>query len=263
MLGASSVDEINEAMRDWVDPSNNFVTADVHGSIAYLNRGRLPVRPMANAWLPVPGWDGLHEWEGSVPFEEMARSRDPETGVHRDGQQPDRQRRLPALHLPAVRRGPQGAAHQVPPGAHERCDRARHGGPSTPKIVSIPALRYMDLLTGVEPRNETEREAKTAAPGLGRLDAPGRGGADNLQRLQAGDREAYTGGPAGAARRRGARRRRTGRALPRQPAARQASLHGRRGRRVVPARRLGLALPRGGRLLPRGGVPGGTAWAPT
>ena len=81
MLGASSVDEINEAMREWVDPSNNFVTADVHGSIAYLNRGRLPVRPMANAWLPVPGWDGLHEWEGFVPFEELVRARDPETGT--------------------------------------------------------------------------------------------------------------------------------------------------------------------------------------
>ena len=80
MLRATSADELDESMRDWVDPCNNFVFADVHGDIGYLNRGRLPVRSMANAWLPVPGWTGDHEWEGFVPFEELVRSRNPETG---------------------------------------------------------------------------------------------------------------------------------------------------------------------------------------
>ena len=80
MLRAASADEVEESMRDWVDPSNNFVYADIHGNIGYLNRGRLPVRSMANAWLPVPGWTGEHEWRGYVPFEELARSRNPETG---------------------------------------------------------------------------------------------------------------------------------------------------------------------------------------
>ena len=80
MLQAGSVDEIEAAMRDWVDPANNFVTADVSGNISYLTRGKLPVRPRANAWLPVPGWTGEHEWQGFVPFEEMPRARNPETG---------------------------------------------------------------------------------------------------------------------------------------------------------------------------------------
>ena len=80
MLRAGGVDELDEAMRDWVDPSNNFVSIDVHGEISYLNRGRLPVRSMANAWLPVPGWSDEYEWNGFVPFDEMIRSRNPDTG---------------------------------------------------------------------------------------------------------------------------------------------------------------------------------------
>ena len=80
MLYASSADELDESMRTWVDPCNNFVFGDIHGDIGYLNRGQLPVRSMANAWLPVPGWTGEHDWRGTVPFDELARSRNPETG---------------------------------------------------------------------------------------------------------------------------------------------------------------------------------------
>ena len=80
MLRAASADEIEAATREWVDPCNNFVFADVHGNIGYLMRGRLPVRSMANAWLPVPGWTEEHEWRGNVPFEELPRSRNPDTG---------------------------------------------------------------------------------------------------------------------------------------------------------------------------------------
>ena len=81
MLHSQNVDEIDESMRDWVDPCNNFVFADVHGDIGYLNRGQVPVRSMANAWLPVPGWTGDHEWEGMIPFEDLARIRNPEDGL--------------------------------------------------------------------------------------------------------------------------------------------------------------------------------------
>jgi len=80
MLRATSADELEAAMRPWVDPANNFVFADVHGTIGYRTRGRVPVRHPANAWLPVPGWDGDHDWRGAVPFEEMPAQRNPETG---------------------------------------------------------------------------------------------------------------------------------------------------------------------------------------
>ena len=75
MLDAGSTDEMDEAMRQWVDPCNNFMFADVGGNIGYLNRGQVPIRSMANAWLPVPGWTGSQAWDGIIPFEELARSK--------------------------------------------------------------------------------------------------------------------------------------------------------------------------------------------
>jgi penicillin amidase len=80
MVRARSAAELEAANRPWVDPVNNLVFADVHGAIGYRTRGRVPVRPMVNAWLPVPGWDGAHEWQGMVPFDEMPAVRDPQTG---------------------------------------------------------------------------------------------------------------------------------------------------------------------------------------
>lgn len=80
MLRARSADELEAAQESWVDPVNNLVFADVHGAIGYRTRGRVPVRSMANAWLPAPGWDGAHEWTGDVPFSEMPVLRNPPTG---------------------------------------------------------------------------------------------------------------------------------------------------------------------------------------
>ncbi len=79
MLRATSADDLEEAMRPWVDPCNNFLFADVQGNIGYRTRGQVPIRSMANAWLPVPGWTGAHEWQGVIPFEEMPRLRNPDT----------------------------------------------------------------------------------------------------------------------------------------------------------------------------------------
>lgn len=80
MLQASTVAEFDEAMRPWVDPCNNLIITDREGTIGYLTRGQIPVRNAANAWLPVPGWTGEHEWDGVVPFEELPRLRNPDTG---------------------------------------------------------------------------------------------------------------------------------------------------------------------------------------
>jgi penicillin amidase len=81
MMNAASGDDIDAAMEKWVDPCNNFLYADVHGNIGYLNRGQVPIRSMANAWLPVPGWTALHEWQGNIPFEDLCRMRNPDPGV--------------------------------------------------------------------------------------------------------------------------------------------------------------------------------------
>ena len=80
MLRSGDAHELVESMKDWVDPVNNFLLADVKGAFGYLCRGRIPIRSMDNAWLPAPGWTGEHEWRGYIPFEEMPRSLDPESG---------------------------------------------------------------------------------------------------------------------------------------------------------------------------------------
>ena len=80
MLTVRSAAEMDEAMRDWIDPCNNFVFADVDGEVRYLNRGRVPVRPEANYWLPVPGWSGDHEWDGFIAHEDLPRIVNPPDG---------------------------------------------------------------------------------------------------------------------------------------------------------------------------------------
>jgi penicillin amidase len=80
MLRAQSAHELEAAMRAWVEPVNNLVFADVDGHIGYRARGHVPLRSMANAWVPVPGWTGEHEWRGMIPFEEMPVLRDPDAG---------------------------------------------------------------------------------------------------------------------------------------------------------------------------------------
>jgi penicillin amidase len=77
-LLSRNVEELDEVMRDWVDPCNNFVMADVEGTIGYVHRGRVPDRPRANGWLPV---DATNDWGDDVPYDELPRLRDPEEGM--------------------------------------------------------------------------------------------------------------------------------------------------------------------------------------
>ena len=80
LLTARSADEAEEAMREWTEPVNNVVYADVHGAYGYRYRGRIPLRPLANGWAPVPGWTGEYEWTGQIPFEAMPQTRNPSVG---------------------------------------------------------------------------------------------------------------------------------------------------------------------------------------
>ncbi len=80
MLRATSVEDLDAKMRDWVDPCNNLLMADRHGTIGYLTRGEIPLRSAANFWLPVPGWTGAHEWQGRIPHEDLPRMTNPAAG---------------------------------------------------------------------------------------------------------------------------------------------------------------------------------------
>jgi penicillin amidase len=158
MLAAKSADELEEAMRDWVDPCNNFLFADAHGTIGYLNRGRVPVRPMANAWLPVPGWTGDYEWRGFIPFDELVRSRNPKTGYLVTANNRIAGRDYP--HYIALDYAPDYRARRIVErvrdmrGAAVEDMAAIHG-----ERLSFPGAIYSLLLAALEPADEASREA--------------------------------------------------------------------------------------------------------
>jgi penicillin G amidase len=77
VLRSSTVEELYEAGREWGLMDHNLVAADTSGRIGNRVRAKLPARPRANGWLPVPGWTGEHEWNGVVPFEDMPCIIDP------------------------------------------------------------------------------------------------------------------------------------------------------------------------------------------
>ncbi len=80
LLRAKDAEEVEESLRDWTEPVNNFVYADTAGEFGYRYRGRIPIRSISNAWRPVDGSGKEHEWSREIPFEEMPAVRNPATG---------------------------------------------------------------------------------------------------------------------------------------------------------------------------------------
>ena len=159
MLRAGSADELDESMRDWVDPSNNFVFADVHGDVGYLNRGKLPVRSEANAWLPVPGWTGQHEWHGFVPFDEMVRLRNPETGYIVTANNRIVGEDYP--HYIGLNFSPDYRARRISKRLKHLRDASVQDMASIHREnVSIPGKVYARLLSRVQPLDEPSASAK-------------------------------------------------------------------------------------------------------
>ena len=164
MLRATSADELEQSMGGWVDPCNNFLFADVNGDVGYLMRGKLPVRPMANAWLPVPGWSGEYEWDGFVPFEELPRSRNPETGYIVTANNRIVGHDYP--HYIALSFAPEYRARRI-------IDRIESIENATvedmagvhAERVSIPARTYARLLAKVDPLDELSTRAKQELAG--------------------------------------------------------------------------------------------------
>ena len=73
--------EFRAALGDWDVPPQNFVYADAAGHFGYALGGRLPIRAQGDGRLPIPGWDGEHEWQGFIPNEALPASLDPPDGL--------------------------------------------------------------------------------------------------------------------------------------------------------------------------------------
>lgn len=64
LLRARTVADVDRALEAWVEPVNNAVIADVHGTVRYRLAGRVPVRPEANRRGIVDARDPATAWTG-------------------------------------------------------------------------------------------------------------------------------------------------------------------------------------------------------
>ena len=83
LMRASSVDEGRRAATNVTSIGQNWVMIDTEGSIGWFPYNRLPVREWASmetpTFLPLPG-DGSAEWDGTLPYEALPQSYNPESG---------------------------------------------------------------------------------------------------------------------------------------------------------------------------------------
>ena len=159
MLKAEDAPQLIEAMREWMDPCNNFLYADIHGNSGYLCRGRIPIRSKINGWLPVPGWTGEYEWHGYVPFDELPRSLNPEQGYV-----------VTANNRPVGDDYPHYISSEFTPGFRAKRVAHRLLKIDTPSVedmasvhgerVSIPAQAYAGFMRRVEPQDSLSAQAK-------------------------------------------------------------------------------------------------------
>jgi penicillin amidase len=77
---ARSWDEFVAALRLYQTPQLNFVYADTAGTIGFYAPGLVPVRDHGNGLVPAPGWSGLYDWTGMIPFDALPHAVNPPSG---------------------------------------------------------------------------------------------------------------------------------------------------------------------------------------
>jgi penicillin amidase len=77
---AQSIDDIEKAAASFKCPGQNWVYADDKGNIGYWAAVAIPIREGFSGAIPVPGWDGKHEWKGYLPTDQQPHIRNPDRG---------------------------------------------------------------------------------------------------------------------------------------------------------------------------------------
>ena len=76
---SGSLEEFQEAIRDFRVPGQNIIYADKAGNIAQFSAANVPIRA-PNPLVVREGWNPDQDWQGYVPFEDLPRSVNPEQG---------------------------------------------------------------------------------------------------------------------------------------------------------------------------------------
>jgi penicillin G amidase len=71
---------LENALRTYAVPAQNFVIADRQGNIGYRLGGKIPIRSYQQGLLPQPGWDSINLWRSWIPFSEMPKLSNPTDG---------------------------------------------------------------------------------------------------------------------------------------------------------------------------------------
>jgi penicillin amidase len=101
---ARNKEEFLGALQSWTVPNQNFVYADRMGVIGKTLAGPVPIRNNHRGDRPVPGWDGEHEWEGFLPFEDLPKSFDPVEGLIASANEAPEGDTIPGAYLPGYRK---------------------------------------------------------------------------------------------------------------------------------------------------------------
>jgi len=80
---AGSFEDFHAAFKGYGSPSQNFVYADVDGHIGYVLPGRIPIRadPKDHGVRIRSASDGRHDWQGTIPFDDLPWQLDPPSGL--------------------------------------------------------------------------------------------------------------------------------------------------------------------------------------
>jgi penicillin amidase len=93
---ARSWGDFRQALEGYSAPAMHVLFAGRDGTIACRAAGTIPIRARGDGQTPVPGWTGMHEWRGAIPFEGQTEQVNPEAGfiIAADGDTSYRGRRV-------------------------------------------------------------------------------------------------------------------------------------------------------------------------
>ncbi|MGA2833308.1 MAG: penicillin acylase family protein [Terracidiphilus sp.] len=77
---ASNWAEFSAALATWSWPTQNVVYSDDQGHIAYQAVGKVPIRGLRDAPIPLDLMNHRFEWDGYIPFDQMPNAFDPPSG---------------------------------------------------------------------------------------------------------------------------------------------------------------------------------------
>jgi len=158
---ARSVADAERALGDFQIVTQSAVFADADGGIGFVVTGRIPVRRPDNdlqGIAPAPGWDARYDWDGYVPYAEVPRSLDPESGFIATANN-----RIAPPDFPRHLTFDWFSSYRVQRIQQRLSERERHDMTSTKDIqadvLSTPARELMAILASAQPLTTAGQEA--------------------------------------------------------------------------------------------------------